>query len=65
MHSSPTSALSKSCVNVNLVNLFFQITQIDAALAHGGILALHEYNAPFLNETYTGSTQSGEGKSFC
>ncbi len=61
----PLLPVHLASLNVNLVNLFFQITQIDAALAHGGILALHEYNAPFLNETYTGSTQSGEGKSFC
>ena len=32
---------------------------IDAALAHGGILAVHEYAAPYMNATYSGGTGPG------
>jgi len=34
---------------------------IDAAIQHGGILALHEYASPLLNATFTGDPQTGQG----
>lgn len=34
---------------------------ISAAIQNGGILGLHEYAAPWLNATFSGNPQSGEG----
>ncbi len=31
---------------------------IDAAAANGGVLALHEYNAPYLNYSFDGNVQT-------
>ncbi len=30
---------------------------VDAAIASGGILGLHEYSSPYMNGTYSGNTQ--------
>jgi len=45
--------------NAGLIEAFYPA--IDAAVKYGGILGLHEYSSPYMNGSFSGSVQTGQG----